>query len=91
MTREDFESITPGTLLKIGPRFVEDPHEDIRKFLGSIQELERADLSGTGWAYFNGIPQPFAFSEVECVVYSVPELDLEPYQVGDIHLILGEV
>lgn len=77
----------------IAEDFVEEPHSELRKFLGTIQIVERVDHDGVGWIYFEGLSQPFAMSEVVCVKYHVDSIDDEsvPYDCGDIDLILGEV
>lgn len=91
MTKEEFRDIRPGMRLRIGPAFVEDPHDDLVDYLDTVQVLEKVDLYGTGWAYFEGLPQPFAISEVECVVLEMDCIDEEEYSVGDMSMIFGEV
>ena len=91
MTKEEFRDIRPGTRLRIGPVFVEDPHDDLVDYLDTVQVLEKVDLYGTGWAYFEGLSQPFAISEVECVVSEMDCIDEEEYSVGDMSMIFGEV
>ena len=90
MTREAFEDIQPGTKMRIGDCFVEYPHDDLTEYLGTVQVLERIEFSSTGWAYFEGLPQPFAFSEVECVLYELEEIDDGDYEVSDMSMIFGE-
>lgn len=92
MTRGECESLMPGMKCLIGDDFVEDPHESLNEYLGTVQTVERIESGGTGWIYFKGLPQPFAFSEVASV-YEAPVIDDEtvPYSIGDIDLILGEV
>ena len=89
MTREEFKDILPGTKMKIGYDFVEDPHDDLVEYLGTVQVLERTEFSSTGWAYFEGLPQPFAFSEVECALYELEEIDSDDYEVSDMSIIFG--
>ena len=91
MTREEFKDIQPGTKMKIGYDFVEDPHDSLVYYLGTVQILERVDHGGSGWAYFEGLPQPFAFSEVEYALYELDEIDSGDYEVADMSMIFGEV
>lgn len=91
MTREEFKDIQPGTMMKIGHGFVEDSHEDLVDYLGTVQILERVEYGGVDWAYFEGLPQPFAFSEVECALYELEEIDDGDYEVSDMSMIFGEV
>ena len=91
MTREEFDDIQPGTKMKIGECFVEHPHESLLEYLGTVQILERVELGGTDWAYFEGLPQPFAFSEVECALYELEEIDDGDYETSDMSIIFGEV
>ena len=89
MTREEFKDIQPGTRMRISSGFVEDPHDDLVEYLGTVQVLERTEFSSTGWAYFEGLPQPFAFSEVECALYELEEIDSGDYEVADMSMIFG--
>ena len=89
MTREEFEDIQPGTRMRISADFVEDPHADLVEYLGTVQVLERTEFSSTDWAYFEGLPQPFAFSEVECALYELEEIDSGDYEVADMSMIFG--
>lgn len=92
MTRIECESIEPGMQCLIADDFVEDPYTGLEKYLGTIQVVERIEFIGSGWIYFEGLPQPFAFSEVVCVT-DAPIIDDEniPYQLGDFNLIFEEV
>lgn len=91
MTREECKSLKRGTKCLIGDEFVEDAHDDIKKFLGTVQIVERVEDVSCGWIYFENVPQPFAFSEVVSIVSEVRCIDDEsvPYQSGDICLIFG--
>ena len=89
MTRKEFEDIQPGTKMRIGDCFVEDPHDDLIEYLGTVQVLERTEFGSTGWAYFEGLPQPFAFSEVECALNELEEIDDGDYEVSDMSMIFG--
>lgn len=89
MTREEFNDVQPGTKMRIADDFVEDPHDDLVEYLGTVQVLERAEFGSTGWAYFEGLPQPFAFSEVECVLYELKEIDDGDYEISDMSMIFG--
>lgn len=91
MTREEFNDIQPGTKMKIGDYFVESPHESLSEYLGTVQVLEKVELGGIDWAYFEGISQPFAFSEVECALYELEEIDDGDYEAPDMSMIFGEV
>lgn len=91
MTREEFKDIQPGAKMKIGYCFVEGSHEDLVDYLGTVQILERVEYGGVDWAYFEGLPQPFAFSEVECALYELEEIDDGDYEVSDMSMIFGEV
>lgn len=91
MTREEFKDILPGTKMKIGYEFVEDPHDSLIDYLGTVQILERVEYGGSDWAYFEGLPQPFAFSEVEYALYELDEIDSGDYEVADMSMIFGEV
>lgn len=92
MTRSECEGLEPGMRCLISDDFVEDPHESLNEYLGTVQTIERIESSGAGWIYFEGLPQPFAFSEVVSI-YETPAIDDEtvPYSIGDIDLILGKV
>lgn len=89
MTREEFEDIRPGTKMRICDDFVESPHESLVEYLGTVQVLEKVELGGVDWAYFEGLPQPFAFSEVECALYELEEIDSGDYEVADMSMIFG--
>ena len=93
MTRTECEELAPGMKCLIAEDFVEDPYDPLREFLGTIQTVDRIDFSNSGWVYFDGLPQPFSFSEIERIEYEAQIIDDEsiPYQLGDIYLILGEV
>lgn len=93
MTREECESIFPGMKCLIADDFVEDPHPDLRKYLGTIQEVDRLDESTSGWLYFKGISQPFAFSEIVSIIYESTVIDDESvqYQIGNITDLYGGV
>lgn len=93
MTRVECESIVPGMRCVIGDEFVEDPYEGLEKYFGTTQIVEKVDLGGTGWIYFEGIHQPFAISEVDRIQYEIETIDDAnvPYDRGDISLILWEV
>ena len=91
MTRKEFKDIQPGTRMRIGDYFVESPHESLVEYLGTVQVLEKVELGGVDWAYFEGLPQPFAFSEVECALYELDEIDSGDYEVADMSMIFGEV
>lgn len=92
MTRYECEDLEPGMKLLIGDRFVEEECDEVEEYLGTVQVMERMDLSGTGWIYFKDLPQPFACSEI-VGVYQDHVIDDEtvPYESGDICLIFGEV
>ena len=49
MTREEFDNIQPGTKMRIGDCFVEDPHDALIEYLGTVQVLERIEINSTGW------------------------------------------
>lgn len=91
MTREEFDDVRPGTMLLIGDRFIEEPYKGLEMYFNTVQKVERVDLGGTGWVYFEDINQPFAISEI--VGVSIPTIDDDavPYQPGDMCLIFGEV
>lgn len=91
MTRDDFKDIHPGMMLKIASEFVESPHPDLVEYLGTTQVFQSADYSGVGWVYCEGLPQPFAMSEIKYVVRHCECIDDEDYDVGDISMILGQV
>ena len=92
MIRTEFENLSPGDKLKIGPRFIEDPDESVEEFLDTVQTIDRIDFGGTGWVYFKDLPQPFAFSEIECVHNGCLCIDDETtYDRGDLALIFGGV
>lgn len=90
MTREEFNDVQPGTKMRIGDSFVESPHESLVAYLGTVQVLEKVEFGGVDWAYFEGLPQPFAFSEVECVLYELEEIDDGDYEISDLSMIFGE-
>lgn len=91
MTREELHEIDPGARLLIKDHFVESPHEDLFDYLGTIQTVKSIDWSGDVWISFENVPQPFALSEIECVVGNVEEIDENEYDPGDMYLIFGEV
>lgn len=92
MTRDECRALEPGMKLLIGEHFVEEECDEVEEYLGTVQVMERMDLSGTGWIYFEDVPQPFACSEI-VGVYQDHVIDDEavPYEPGDICLIFGEV
>ena len=91
MTREELKLIKPGTKMLIKDHFVEDPHELLTEYLGTVQIMERFEFGGTVWVYFENLSQPFALSEIECVVFDVEDIDDGEYDVGDMSMIFGEV
>lgn len=92
MTLDECRSLKPGVKLLIGDHFVEEECKEVEDYLGTVQVIERMDLRGTGWIYFENLPQPFACSEIVCV-YNDTVIDDEaiPYESGDMCLIFGEV
>lgn len=93
MTTEELKDISPkpGTRMLIKDHFVETPHEDLYPYLGTIQIIERIEMASEAWIYFENVPQPFAASEVECVVGGVDTIDESEYDVSDMSMIFGEV
>ena len=89
MTREKCLEIRPGMKCLIAEDFVESPHSAIEEYLGTVQVVEKVEPDGVGWVYFEGMSQPFAFSEIERIEYDVQSIDDEnvPYILGDVHLI----
>lgn len=93
MTRDECRELKPGMRCLIANDFVEDPHPDLREYLGTVQVVEKIDTSSIGWIYFKDLPQPFAMSEVVCVKYIMESIDDDtiPYEHGDVAMILGGV
>lgn len=81
----------PGTRMLIKDHFIEAPHDDLVEYLGTTQVLERVEKAGEMWLFFEGLPQPFALSEIECVVNKSDIIDEEDYCAPDMTLIFGEV
>ena len=75
----------------IKDHFVEEPHDDLYEFLGTIQILASIEKAGELWLNFIGVPQPFAVSEIECIVGGSDVIDEEGYCTPDMSLIFGEV
>ena len=93
MTREELKDLSPkpGTRMLVKDHFVETPHEDLYPYLGTVLEMERIEMANEPWIYFKDVPQPFAASEVECVVGGVDTIDESDYDVTDMSMIFGEV
>ena len=91
MTRDELYGVKVGTKMLIKDHFIEEPHELLVEYLGTIQKMERVDLDGNGWVYFENLSQPFAFSEIECVVEDVDTIDEVEYDVADMSMIFGKV
>lgn len=91
VTRLECEEIRPGMRCLIGDRFIEDSYEGLEQYFETIQTVEKIDFAGSGWIYFEGLPQPFAFSEVDRIVQEIFELDdPDTYGPVDMALIFGE-
>lgn len=93
MTREEACELENGMRVRTLDRFVEPPHPDLEEYLGKIITVDKVDLASCGWVYSYEAPQPFAISEIECVVRDIKCIDDEsiPYQLGDVDIIFREV
>lgn len=92
MTRVECEVLQPGMRCMISERFVEEPHPDIERFLGTIQVVDKVAFDTVGWVYFEDVPQPFAMSEIDHIVYDEVVIDDEnvPYECGSFDLLFKE-